>query len=525
MLVVKRLYLPSFLPFIADVAFMDEECRFDSRIMNHEQSESICCILHQAEFVNILAAFRSRPGSRPIQTRSRPKVATSQAYPTITATCSFAAMPPKKKQKRKRTTEARKLERPKKVLKDALVAFRTAAGNSETVAETLWELLTSEERADLSVHTQEAYDASSAAGLSKVVKQVARYAEGTRDASSAARRVLAQAGKDVFKKKKRTEKALGFKSGRKLWSKVCNKAGGQKRGRKSIVKDPSNIQKGREFLLANSQISSHYRKIGHELVQCRALTRSKSKLWKLNQGMQDLMSLTSWLRHLKVEHPQFTKFKKKVDMCPICHKYDKLVVPRVKQYVEGAFHQVRALDATYFENLDNHWNSLEAAGKTDPEGKTGLQFVRGAVNYIEKKMDARRLKTTPSGKGVRQHLNALREAEIEALKSLKSTLSLLEGCEHHFHSFRRQHHCREKMEEELPGDTLLLQLDYAENLTLPVGPVEEQSWFWATARLSFSTLGIYASYHKEGRQQRVYFHYISQILDHTALHASVALKD
>ena len=69
MLVVKRLYLPSFLPFIADVAFMDEECRFDSRIMNHEQSESICCILHQAEFVNILAAFRSRPGSRPIQTK------------------------------------------------------------------------------------------------------------------------------------------------------------------------------------------------------------------------------------------------------------------------------------------------------------------------------------------------------------------------------------------------------------------------------------------------------------------------
>ena len=95
----------------------------------------------------------------------------------------------------------------------------------------------------------------------------------------------------------------------------------------------------------------------------------------------------------------------------------------MNQYVEGAFHQVRALDATYFENLDNHWNSLEAAGKTDPEGKTGLQFVRGAVNYIEKKMDARRLKTTPSGKGARQHLNALREAEIKALKSLKSTLS------------------------------------------------------------------------------------------------------
>ena len=495
---------------------------FDSHIMS--KVAALVAFFSRQEFLDKLAAFRSRPRSRPIQTRSRPKVATSQPYPTITATCSCAAMSPKKKQGRIRTTQARKLERPKKVLKDALIAFRTAAGDSEIVAETLWGLLTSEERADLSVHAQEAYDASSSTGLGKVVKQVAHYAEGTSDASSTARRLLAQAGKDVFKRKKRTEKALRFKFGRKVWSKACHRAGG-KRGRKSIVKDPANIQKVREFLLANSQISSHYRKIGQELVQCRALSRSKSKLWKLNKDMQDLMSLTSWLLHLKVEHPQFTKFKKKVDMCPVCHKYDKLVVPRVKQCVEGAFHRVRAVDATYFGKLDNHWNSLVAAGKTDPEGKTGLQFVRGAINYIDKNMDARRLKPTPSGKGVRQQLNALRQAEIEAFKTLKSTLSLLEGCEHHFQSFRRQHQCREKMEEELPSDTILLQLDYAENLTLPVGPVEEQSWFWATARLSFSTLGIYASYHTEGSQQRVYFHYISQILDHTALHASVALKD
>ena len=68
-------------------------------------------------------------------------------------------------------------------------------------------------------------------------------------------------------------------------------------------------------------------------------------------------------------------------------------------------------------------------------------------------------------------------------------------------------------------------LHVAENLTLPLGAVEEQTWFWATSRLSFSTLGIYAVYVKNGQKHKVYFHYVSQILDHTALHACVALKD
>ena len=44
------------------------------------------------------ATFRSRPGSRPIQTRSRLEVATPHTYPTITATCSCLTMPAKKKQ-------------------------------------------------------------------------------------------------------------------------------------------------------------------------------------------------------------------------------------------------------------------------------------------------------------------------------------------------------------------------------------------------------------------------------------------
>ena len=163
--------------------------------------------------------------------------------------------------------------------------------------------------------------------------------------------------------------------------------------------------------------------------------------------------------------------------------------------------------------------------KADPDGQASLQFVRGALNYMDKNLLTRSKTPLPSEVGARKYRMDLREAEVNAMNQLKSVLSLLEGCEHHFHSFRRQHTCRETMEEQLGEDILLLQLDYAENLTLPIGPVQEQSWFWATARLSFSTLGFYARYTKNGTTHRIYLHYVSQILDHTALHAAVALKD
>eukprot|EP00438_Fugacium_kawagutii_P026261 Skav211347 [mRNA] locus=scaffold1797:119875:121381:- [translate_table: standard] len=214
--------------------------------------------------------------------------------------------------------------------------------------------------------------------------------------------------------------------------------------------------------------------------------------------MQDLMSLPSWKRHLRTVHPQFIKFKKKVDVCPICHKYDKLVVPKVRKAVLGAMQTVLSVEQTYFEQLEGHWASMVAAKKADPDGQASLQFVRGALSYIEKTQRDRSKTQTPAQLGARKYRMDLREAETNAMNELKSMLSLLEGCEHHFHSFRRQHACREKMEEQLGEDILLVQLDYAENLTLPIGPMEEQSWWWATARLSFSTLGFYCRYTKNG---------------------------
>ena len=122
--------------------------------------------------------------------------------------------------------------------------------------------------------------------------------------------------------------------------------------------------------------------------------------------------------------------------------------------------RVQSTEATYFAKLEEHWSSLVAAGKTDPDGKSSLQFVRGAVQYMNKTMEARSRMPDSAVPGARRHQLAMREAEVEALNELKPVQCLLESCEHHFHSLRRQHHCREEMEDKLPNPTVLLQLDY-----------------------------------------------------------------
>jgi len=45
-------------------------------------------------------------------------------------------------------------------------------------------------------------------------------------------------------------------------------------------------------------------------------------------------------------------------------------------------------------------------------------------------------------------------------------------------------------EHNLHKNALLIQLDFMENMTWPLG-VEAQDWFWATSRESMTTLGFY----------------------------------
>ena len=75
------------------------------------------------------------------------------------------------------------------------------------------------------------------------------------------------------------------------------------------------------------------------------------------------------------------------------------------------------------------------------------------------------------------------------------------------------------------GD-LDIQLDFKENVTVPLGPGHAQDWFWATARRSITTLGFCVTHLSAERKVVTrYFHYLTYILDHSQLFAALALKD
>ncbi|CAK9043983.1 unnamed protein product [Durusdinium trenchii] len=389
----------------------------------------------------------------------------------------------------------------------------------------IWSLLQTDEKKELLQLGQT--DIGTPESQQALVAQDLAVQIGAESAADPLRKALVASGRRVLKDKEKVESTLNLKVGRRLWRSVAVlKPGAKKGGRPSKVNDPELRQKVREFLLSNSTVTAHFMRVKHEMVSVRSLCRSKRRLWKLNVDMQKAMSLSVWLRRLKVHHPQFRKFKKKVDMCPICHKYDKLVAPKISKGVERALHGVKAVQPSYFEPMRVHWENMQKIGRADPDGEASLQYVKGARQFIDNAMAARlRERTANRTAEELANLFQLREAELVALTQLKELQSTLEVCEHHFHSVQRQHICREQWEEEMPEDSVLIQMDYAENLTIPLGPTEEQTWFWATSRLSLSTLGIYVRYNRGSAQVRRYFHYISQILDHTALHAATALLD
>eukprot|EP00973_Karenia_brevis_P051418 7141291-Karenia_brevis.AAC.1 len=64
-------------------------------------------------------------------------------------------------------------------------------------------------------------------------------------------------------------------------------------------------------------------------------------------------------------------------------------------------------------------------------------------------------------------------------------------------------------------------------MSTPLGPEQEQTWFWGSGREAVSTLGFFLTYldhNNDTVHHKVYCHYITNIVDHTTLFAKAALK-
>lgn len=248
---------------------------------------------------------------------------------------------------------------------------------------------------------------------------------------------------------------------------------------------------------------------------------SRGRLWARSPAMQALVSRDVWYRHLKARHANFVRLKCRTDVCTFCHKYDKVLLPSLKRDIEASRSSVQQIQEDYFARLDEHWDAMKAQGRTDPDDRCSLQYVKFCKLYMDRCASTRMRQ--PSAPGTIARRQDLKEAEAAASTTLQKYQDILECCAHHFASVRRQHEARESLETLLAEDAVLVQLDYMENMTWPLGPEEASDWFWATSRESMTTLGFFVSFWRNGVQLKEYHHYISQVLNHDSAYACQCL--
>lgn len=311
--------------------------------------------------------------------------------------------------------------------------------------------------------------------------------------------------------------------GKRVWARVKKHIPKQKRGRKSKIHSDNIRQQVRIFLLENSTETCKLMKHGDAVVKVHNLKRSRHKLWACSREMRQLMCKSIWYEHLSKYHQMFVRLKCRTDVCTFCHKYDRTVLPQLRRQLEACKKKILELEPEYFLRLNTQWAELVQAGRADPDGELSLQYVSMLVEFIDKCAAARtKVRIAPGTVKKRQDL---KEAEAAASHALKGDMQLLRSCANHFATVKRQNQQREALEDCLPQSCLLVQLDFMQNMSWPLGPEEAQDWWWATARESMTTLGFYCHFWSGETERREYHHYISQIMNHDSAFAIVCLND
>ena len=69
-------------------------------------------------------------------------------------------------------------------------------------------------------------------------------------------------------------------------------------------------------------------------------------------------------------------------------------------------------------------------------------------------------------------VGALKDAVLNGCKLLAPQITEMDRYEHHWHSVMRQHVQLEKVLEDVPLGVLFIQVDFVQNLSLPLSPQE-----------------------------------------------------
>ena len=90
----------------------------------------------------------------------------------------------------------------------------------------------------------------------------------------------------------------------------------------------------------------------------------------------------------------------------------------------------------------------------------------------------------------RDALDNLFKSEVMVINSLRDLLKELEPFHWHFQATHRQQACYDELLEAFPEGTVMWHFDFKQNVSVPQGPREAGSWWYANCRVEYTVFGV-----------------------------------
>ena len=262
-------------------------------------------------------------------------------------------------------------------------------------------------------------------------------------------------------------------------------------GRPSMTHASSTID------LVRTNVSSHLRESANivvvgrgnhkQMVVASLLTAPRYRIWCQSPELHENMSWQTFRRVLRLHFPHIRNARRDTDVCKHCKHFSDELLPRAVKLVGKVRSVLQQFCSGYFSSYDSSSSTqrLQADKQVVAEIKSFMQYIN--VRNADSSNDPLRATMT------RAQRLSLHTAEAAAAHKLKPHVEILEAYEwHQITASRQTGFVTDLRSAELPANTLLVQMDFKENVKYPMSPKETSEDWHAQNKLSLTVFGANA---------------------------------
>ena len=294
---------------------------------------------------------------------------------------------------------------------------------------------------------------------------------------------------------------MGYELTKHRWTQLKKLAQGSEAGseqkQRNVGGRPSMLHSTSTIDLVRANVSPHLREsssivvVGQgrqkKMVVANLLTMPRYRIWCQNPDLHGNLSWTLFHRVMRVHFPHIRNPRRDTDVCKHCKHFSSQLLPRALKLVRKVRSVLEQFCGGYFASYDSPTpvHHSEADKHVVKEVRALMRFI----NIRNENAPNDPLRRNMSGA---QRLS-LHQAEAAAAHKLKPNLEILEAYEWHQISATRQTGFVTALRQGgLPRTSLLLQMDFKENIKYPMSPQETSEDWHAQNKLSLTVFGANA---------------------------------